>query len=185
MRIIGGEARGRRLFAPEGLETRPTADRVRESLFNILSARVYGARVLDLFSGSGAMALEAVSRGAESAVLVDSSRKAASCIARNVDLVGAKEKTRLLTCDFRAAIDRLDVGSAPFDLVFMDPPYRLHEVYAQAAEALLRRGLLAPEALLVLEHESGFDLTLDAPFAACDRRVYGAAAVTFFRVEVT
>lgn len=178
MRIIGGEARGRRLFAPEGLETRPTADKVRESLFNILRAETPGARVLDLFAGSGALALEALSRGAESAVLVDCSRKAVQAIRRNVELCRAEERARVIAGDWKNAVDQL---SGPFDLVFLDPPYRLTGVYAQAAGMLLERGLLAEEALLVMEHASDLPLTVGEPFEVCDERVYGAAAIAFVR----
>ena len=179
MRIIGGEARGRRLFAPQGMETRPTADKVRESLFNILRFEVADARVLDLFSGSGAMALEAVSRGARSAVLVDVSRKAADAIRRNIELTRFEEQTRLMTCDWRRAIDQLP--GEPFDLVFLDPPYRMLEVYDQAAHALLEKKLLPPGAILVMEHASECTLPLTPPFAVCDERTYGAAGVSLVR----
>ena len=162
------------------METRPTADRVREALFNILSARVPGARVLDLFAGSGAMALEAVSRGAQCAVMVDSSRRAADSIRRNTALVRAEDRTRLIVAPWQQALSSL--GEAPFDLVFMDPPYRMHESYAQAAQALYGRGLLAPDAVLVLEHERAFGLSLPSPFECYDRRTYGAAAVTLARI---
>ena len=178
MRIIGGEARGRRLFAPEGLETRPTADKVRESLFNILRFETPGARVLDLFAGSGALALEAISRGAQSAVLVDCSRKAADAIRRNIEACRAGERTRLLTGDWRRAVEQL---TEPFDLVFLDPPYRMTEVYALAADLLHERGLLDREAVLVMEHASGTALTLPDAFEIYDERVYGAAAVALVR----
>lgn len=178
MRIISGESRGRRLFAPEGLETRPTADKVRESLFNILRAEVPGARVLDLFAGSGALALEAISRGAEAAVLVDSSRKAVQAIRRNVELCRAQERVQVIGCDWRSALDQL---TEPFDLVFLDPPYRMLEVYGQAAGRLLEKGLLAEGALLVMEHASEMPLPVQEPFEVCDERVYGAATVAFVR----
>jgi len=179
MRIIGGEARGRRLFAPQGMETRPTADKVRESLFNILRFEVMDARVLDLFSGSGAMALEAISRGAQSAVLVDSSRKAADAIRRNIELTRFEDRTRLMVCDWRQAIHQL--SGEPFDLVFLDPPYRMLEAYDQAAHALLEKNLLAPDAILVMEHASECALTLTPPFAVYDERTYGAAGVSLVR----
>lgn len=182
MRIIGGEARGRRLFAPEGLETRPTADKVRESLFNILRIETPGARVLDLFAGSGALALEAISRGAEFAVLADCSRKAMDSIRRNVEACRAQEKTRLLLCDWRRAVEQL---TEPFDLVFLDPPYRMTEVYGQAAALLFERGLLSGDAVLVMEHASDAPLFLPEEFEVCDERVYGAAAVAFVRREAS
>ena len=178
MRIIGGEARGRRLFAPEGLETRPTADKVRESLFNILRLDTPGARVLDLFAGSGALALEALSRGAQSAVLVDCSRRAADVARRNIALCRAEQRTRLLVCDWQRALDSL---SEPFDLVFLDPPYRMLPVYDQAARALLEKGLLAEQAVLVMEHASESALPLSKAFEVYDERRYGAATIALVR----
>lgn len=178
MRIVGGEARGRKLFAPEGQDTRPTADRVRESLFNILRSKVPGARVLDLFSGSGALALEAISRGAQSAVLVDSSRAAAQVIRRNIGVVRAGPQIRLIQADWRRAIDSLRDG---FDIVFLDPPYRMETVYAEAAEALRAHGLLNPSALLVMEHRANTELQLPEAFEIYDERRYGECAIALVR----
>lgn len=178
MRIVGGEWRGRRLFAPEGEGTRPTADRVRESLFNILMARVRGASVLDLFAGSGALALEALSRGAERAALVDSDRRAQAAIERNIGACRAEQRARLIKADWRAAMDKLQ---GPFDLVFLDPPYAMLSVYAEAAQALRARGLLAPDAVLVMEHRTKDALQLPDGFEAFDARRYGEATIAFVK----
>ena len=107
MRIIAGEAKGRKLYAPGGEDTRPTADRIRESVFGILGPRVVGARVLDLFGGTGALALEALSRGAARATIVDASVKAISCIRRNAEAVLGEDLSRadILRADYRKAID--------------------------------------------------------------------------------
>lgn len=179
MRIVGGTAKGRKLFAPEGLDTRPTADRVRESVFNILSTRVPDARVLDLFSGSGAMALEALSRGAAFAALVDASRAAFGVIRRNVDLVGWNDRCLLVNRDWRAALERLS-GDA-FSLVFLDPPYRMTEVYGEAATALWGRGLLTEDAILVMERRTGVPIPIPEGFEIFDERKYGEATVAFVR----
>ena len=182
MRIISGQARGRKLTTLPGDNTRPTLDRTREALFNILQTRVFDAQVLDLFAGSGALALEAISRGAEFAVLADCSRKAMDSIRRNVEACRAQEKTRLLLCDWRRAVEQL---TEPFDLVFLDPPYRMTEVYGQAAALLFERGLLSGDAVLVMEHASDAPLSLPEKFEVCDERVYGAAAVAFVRREAS
>ena len=132
MRIISGEAKGRALFAPPGSDTRPTSDKIRGSLFNIIASRVMDARVLDLFGGTGALALEALSRGAESAVIVDSSRQAWQVIERNARSVLKDDfeyRARILCADYRSAIAALE-GSL-FDLVFLDPPYRMVEAYGE------------------------------------------------------
>lgn len=171
MRIIAGEARGRRLFAPDGLDTRPTQDRVRESLFNILGPLVPGARVLDLFAGSGAMGLEALSRGAAFAALNDFSRAAVKVIERNAALTGAGERALILQRDYRAAIEAL--RGERFSLIFLDPPYRLRAVYGEVAGALRARGMLAPDAALIMEHAADYEIALGADFEIFDVRRYG------------
>ncbi len=178
MRIVGGEYRGRKLYAPDGEATRPTTDRVRESLFNILMPRTRDATVLDLFAGSGAVALEALSRGAAHAVLVDADRRAQAAIERNIALCRAEQKARLIKADWKVALDRL---TAHFDLVFLDPPYAQLSVYGEAALALKARGLLAQGALLVMEHRSKDALALPGGFEAFDERRYGEATIAFVR----
>ena len=181
MRIISGEARGRTLFAPQGQETRPTSDKIRGSVFNIIGSRVIDARVLDLFGGTGALALEALSRGAAFAVIADSSRQAMQAIernARNVLKDGFEARVRLVRADYRAAVERCD---APFDLVFLDPPYRMAEAYGDALARLDARGLLSPECLIVLERRESADIALPERFERYDTRHYGETAVEFVR----
>ncbi len=181
MRIIAGEARGRRLFAPEGDETRPTADRVREALFNIIRAEVEDAVVLDLFAGSGALALEAISRGARRAVLCDKSPGAVQAIRRNIALMRAEDKTTVVAGDWRKAVR---AGGERFTLVFLDPPYRMTEVYAQAARALFEAGRLAEGALLVMEHDARSAIEdLALPFEPEDERTYRDTAIALVRVR--
>ncbi len=178
MRIVGGEARGRRLFAPEGMDTRPTADRVRESLMSILGPRLPGARVIDLFAGSGALALEALSRGAQSAVLCESSAKACQVIRRNIEICKAQDRAQLIQQDCIRALETITGG---FDIAFLDPPYRLEALYGQAAEALRARGLLNPGCVLVMEHPSKAGLTLGKSFEIYDERRYGECAIALVR----
>ena len=181
MRIIGGEARGRRLATPVGHDTRPTYDRVRESVFGILGPRLRGAAVLDLFAGSGALALEALSRGAERAVFVDHSRKAADAIRTNIEAVRVADRARLLVCDWREALQKL--RGERFTLVFLDPPYRMEDVYEQAAREILEYGLLAPDGRMVFEHARGVKITLPSPLVVCDVRRYGDTSVSFAYAE--
>ncbi len=121
MRIIAGEWRGRRLETREGMDVRPTPERVKEALFNILQFQLEGRRVLDLFAGSGQLGLEALSRGAAEAVFVDESRESAAVVKRNIASLKAEAKTRLYQTDFSAFLLR---RQEPFDIVFLDPPYR-------------------------------------------------------------
>lgn len=181
MRIIAGEMRGRTLYAPAGMDTRPTQDKVRESIFNILRSDVPDARVLDLFAGSGALALEAVSRGAQSAVAVDLSRAAIECIRRNVQAARAEDRVRILPMDYRRAIDQLAARGERFDLVFLDPPYRMVNTGEMAAQ-LYEKGLLDPECLVVIEHARDVAPVLPPPFEAADERTYGQTKVLFARI---
>ena len=181
MRIIGGEARGRTLVAPAGAKTRPTQDYVRESLFNILRGDVEDARVLDLFAGTGALSLEAISRGAAEAVLIDTDRAACDAIRQNIERVRVKERCRLIPRDYRQAIDSLAVSAKAFDLVFIDPPYRMENTGEMCA-ALYDKGLLSKSCLLVVEHRRGKAPQLDARFEAYDLRKYGDTEITFVRL---
>lgn len=135
MRIIAGRARGRTIDTPVGMDTRPTLDRVRESLFNILQPHVMDARVLDLFAGSGALALEAVSRGALSAVLVDHDKAAVTCEQRNIDKLGFSSQTTVLHTAWENALQTLKRQNLCFDMVFLDPPYVMQDLTA-VTEAL-------------------------------------------------
>jgi 16S rRNA (guanine966-N2)-methyltransferase len=178
VRIVGGKFRGRSLTAPESRDIRPTADRVRESIFNILSSRLGpdlgGLRVLDLFAGTGAMGLEALSRGAAHAVFVDTGADARGLIRDHIEAFGLGGVAKLLRRDAAALGSAGTMG--PFDLVFLDPPYgqRLGE---KALVSLHDGGWLTPDATLVLEDSAEVDILLPPGFTLEDRRVYGGAAV--------
>lgn len=181
MRIIAGEKRSRKLLAPEGNDTRPTGDRVKEALFSILGARVIGARILDLYAGSGAMSLEALSRGAESAVMADQAAKACDVIRKNIEALSYQQQTRLLKMNDKAALALLEKENAAFDLIFLDPPYKMD--VSQTVEELILRGLLKEDGLIVAEHARE---TPPVPVrGACllDRREYGITGLSFFEAE--
>lgn len=151
MRIGGGELRGRRLYAPKGMETRPTSGRLKKSLFDVLAGRLSGVRVLDLYAGAGALGLEALSRGASSAVFVERGRKAAEAIRRNVEELGLGSRSEILSKDVGTTLRRLEERGEPFDVVFADPPYRSEEVEA-VLELLGESALLADGAVVAIEH---------------------------------
>ncbi len=185
MRIISGAARGRGLVAPAGERTRPTSDRLRGALFNILASRVEGARVLDLFAGTGALALEAMSRGAASAVLVDSDRRAIEAIRKNASVVlgdSAAGRVEIIQSDYRKAVGAL--SGAPFDIAFFDPPYALVGAYADAIARLSARSLLADDVVLVCERAKGSERISAPGFLIYDARVYGDTAVDLMRREI-
>lgn len=179
MRIIAGTARGRTFDAPQGMGTRPTLDRVRENVFNILQMKVRDAAVLDLFSGSGAMAFEALSRGAESAVLVDCDRSAHQVQQNNARRLRMDGQCTLLLCDWQEALRRLQARGARFGVVFLDPPYSMHDM-TPVFSAL--RPLLAEDAVILLEHEAKVFPAIADGFEMYDSRKYGVAGVSFFRV---
>ena len=151
MRIITGSARGCRLKTPKGAEvTRPTADRVKESLFNILGQMVAGRKVLDIFAGTGNLGLEALSRGAESAVFVD--KATAKLIAENLQLTRLQEKGIVRSGDVFAELSRQAAGRAEFSLIFCDPPYH-KGLWQQALKQIDGSdGLMAENGILVVEH---------------------------------
>jgi 16S rRNA (guanine966-N2)-methyltransferase len=180
MRIIGGKFRGKALSSPEDDSIRPTADRVRESVFNILASRLGpnldGLRVLDLFAGTGALGLEALSRGAAHVVFVDTGAEARGLIRDHIEAFGAGGVTKLLRRDATALGPAGTMG--PVDLAFLDPPYG-QGLGEQALLSLQEGGWLKPETLVVLEEGSDVEVTLPAGFVLDDRREYGAAAVHF------
>jgi 16S rRNA (guanine966-N2)-methyltransferase len=176
MRVVAGVYRGRRLRAPAGLDTRPTSDRVRESLFAILGDRIDGAHVLDLFAGTGALGIEALSRGAETAVFVESDRRAVEAIQANLDTI-EDPGAELITGD---AFRWLMRAGRTFDIVLLDPPYSSARKLAGELSSALPP-VLADDALIVTESNKRDPLILDFPLA--DERTYGSTRIGIHRVR--
>ncbi len=183
MRVVGGRLRGRPLASPAHDGTRPTSDRVRESLFNILAHGVpdfdlEGARVIDLFAGTGALGIEAVSRGAGFCLFVETGAEARALIRRNVEAFGLTGVTKI----FRR--DATDLGPAAqmgqFGLAFLDPPYG-QGLGEKALASLATGGWLVPGAVVVLEERAGTAVALPAAFTAIDRRTYGDTTLIIAR----
>lgn len=187
MRIIGGIYRSRRLRAPSGTSTRPTSDRVREALFGILEAAsaIEGARALDLYAGTGALALEALSRGAAAAVLVESSRTALAVLRANIQDLGLDGRATVVAADVRGVASRL-AADGPFDLVFADPPWKSAEAGgpAQILEALARAGALSVRALVVLEHSARTSPPEVVGLTLADTRRYGDTALAIYKPAI-
>lgn len=183
MRIVAGRFRGARLTAPKGQATRPTSDRVREALFNILEHglagfELDGARVLDLFAGTGALGLEALSRGARFCLFIDQSVEARGLLRRNIETLQLTGATKV----WRRDATRLGQAGtlAPFDLVFLDPPYGqgLGEAALMAARD---GGWIAAGGIAVLEERTGTEIALPDGFEELDRRAYGDTQLVFLR----
>jgi 16S rRNA (guanine(966)-N(2))-methyltransferase RsmD len=182
LRIVAGKWRGRPLRAPKGLAVRPTSDRVREAIFDILGEEVAGAAVLDLFAGSGALGLEALSRGASRGVFVESDPAAYAFLRKNIESLGAEEAESCLL-DYRKALRRLRARSMRFDLVFLDPPYG-RGLAADSAAGLSRAALVRQGGTVVVEEairapEAAFP---EAWAISADRR-YGDTRVMLYRIS--
>jgi len=186
MRIVGGKHRGRRIAAPEGHDVRPTSDRAREALFNILQhgnftadgiSPLIGARVLDVFAGSGALGLEALSRGAAHLTCIENSASARSALRANVKALGETARVTVVQAD---AAKPPTAAGPPCRLVLMDPPYR-SGLAAPALAALAERGWLAEGAICVVEISAAESLDTPAGFTPLDERRYGKAKLVFLR----
>jgi 16S rRNA (guanine966-N2)-methyltransferase len=178
VRIIAGEKRGHTIFAPRGRETRPTSDRVRENVFNIIGPWVVGARVLDLFAGSGAMGLEALSRGAASALFVESDPDALRVIDRNLDKLGLTG-ARVVRLDSSVALTQESGAGRKYDLVLVDPPYDMTN-YDSLARYL--PDVVADDGLLVFETAAKVEPELPGLSVRTTRK-YGSTRVTVFEHE--
>lgn len=177
-RVIAGELGGRVLKVPRGLATRPTGAKVREALFNVLGD-VAGAKVLDLYAGSGALSIEALSRGAAQAVLVEHDRAALACIRDNVGALGLTARASVVPLRLPRALARALVHG-PFDLVLCDPPWADLDAACATLETLVREGGLAPGARVALEHAARDLAPQVSGLAARDRRTWGDTAVSLF-----
>ncbi len=176
MRVVGGKYRGKVLKTFQGTEVRPTSDRAKESLFNILAPQIMGATVLDLFAGTGSVGLEALSRGAKEVYFTDVRRESLQIVKANLSSV--KESTeRVFLMDFKDALARFHREGKTFDIVFLDPPY--HTDFGEEALALIHRyGLLGESGIAVFEHDGKEILDVLQHY---DRRKYGVAYLDFYR----
>jgi len=180
MRITGGQARGTPLKAPKGLETRPTSDKVREAVFSTLGDMASEARVLDLFAGSGALGIEALSRGADFVVFIEKGPAAARVIAENLTKTHFTDRAQIIQADFRPALKMLHERRDSFQLILMDPPYEggfLHE----AAKLISIYSLLAPNGTIVAEHFKKVIPPAEIGQILLSRtRSYGQTAISYY-----
>jgi 16S rRNA (guanine(966)-N(2))-methyltransferase RsmD len=187
MRVIAGICRGMKLVAPAGISTRPTSDRVKEALFNIISSRFsFGdARVLDICAGTGSLGIEALSRGAASCSFIENDRKVLVFLEKNISDPRIKNRAEIIAMDAIKALSLFARRGRKYDIVFFDPPYD-SGLYAPVAEALCSLALLDSDAQLVAECSVRKPLPeAFGPLMKSDRRVYGDTALEFFTLEGT
>lgn len=180
MRIIGGRARGTKLYTLEGTTTRPTLDRVKESIFNIIQNDIAGSTFLDLFSGSGAIGLEAVSRGAQRAILCDRSKEAIKIIKKNIDKTHLAEQVEVYNIDYEEILKKL---KEHIDIIYIDPPY--HTDYIQKSLKIMQESeFITEETKIILETDNEqkiLEQIKDLKFEIIDKRKYGIAHIIFLQ----
>ena len=178
MRVISGSARGLKLISPTGLDTRPTLDRVKEALFSMLTPELRDARVLDLFAGSGALGVEALSRGSAEAVFVDNSPEARAAAAKNLENARLTGRAKVVPGD---ALKFLASQNEPFDIIFLDPPYG-GGLYGKALGLVAERELLSPDGVIAVEWDGAVETPEFPPCFARERdRRYGRVNITLLR----
>ena len=184
MRIISGKAKGTKLYTLEGTNTRPTLDRVKESIFNIIQNDIEDAEIFDLFAGSGAIGLEFLSRGARNAVLCDKSKDATEIIKRNVQKTHMEEKTQILNLDFETCLDK--VKNRQFDIIYIDPPY-VTKYILKSIEKIIAQGNLKKEGIMILETDDEQRILREIEseeVRIVDKRKYGRATIIFLKLGI-
>ena len=183
MRVVAGEYGGRRLKAVPGMKTRPTTDKVKEAMFNIIGPYLEGGQVLDLFAGSGGLSIEAVSRGADHATLVDRQYQAIKTIHENLSVTKEEDKFTVLKGDAYKMLNKLAKQEQGFDYVFLDPPYKKQQIL-ELMEQLKKLGLLNTDALIICETDKVADLPEElADFELIKKADYGITELTFYRYK--
>ena len=179
MRVVAGKHRSRPLISPKNRDVRPTADMVKESIFNIIQSDVIGCKFLDLFAGSGAIGIEAISRGAEKVVFVDSSKESINIIKQNLQVL--KEQATIIFSDYSTALSRLK--NAEFDIIFLDPPYEFKEIKS-VFKLILENNVLTSSGIII--YESLFDKNVNKEvqgFNIIKSKKYGITALDIYEVE--
>lgn len=181
MRVIAGSAKGMKLICPDTMEIRPTSDRAKEALFNILAWSLPGAKVLDLFAGSGALGIEALSRGSAEVVFVDKQAIAISAISHNLNHTDLEEKAKIIKQD---VVDFLSRPNSQFDIIFLDPPYDSN-LYETTIEMIDKNGFLHPKGIVVAESASKRQMpTCIGGFSLRDVRHYGRNILSFYQYTI-
>ena len=185
MRIIAGRMRGTKLFTLDGLNTRPTLDRVKEPLFSIINFNLQDSIVLDLFSGSGALGLESISRGAKKAYLCDNSKDAVNIIKQNVAKTKTENEAEVVFKSFEKALEEFSTKKVKFDVIFLDPPYKT-DFAEKATEIIINNNLLNKDGIIIIEtdvKEKVIENLKNTPITIYDERKYGRVTLLFLCTE--
>ncbi|MCI8273343.1 MAG: 16S rRNA (guanine(966)-N(2))-methyltransferase RsmD [Clostridia bacterium] len=181
MRIISGRARGTKLYTLEGTETRPTLDRVKESIFNIIQGEIENSDILDLFAGSGAIGIEMLSRGASKAVLCDKSKQAIEIIKKNIEKTHMEKYVELYNLDFEKMLDKLNGNE--FDIIYLDPPYNTNYI-KKSLNKIIETNLIKREGTIIVETDDELRILEDIKnikIEIIDKRKYGRATIIFLK----
>lgn len=182
MRIISGSARGLKLNTPLNNDIRPTTDRVKESMFNIISSQVYDSIVLDLFSGSGALGIESISRGAKEAYFCDKSKESIRVLKSNIEKTRFNEKSHIMNQDYKSALKKLSSKKLTFDLIFVDPPY-YEGLFEDVLKLIDENGVLDEDGIIVVEHDADIKMEDVGKLHIYKEKKYGITMLTFYSLE--
>lgn len=182
LRVISGKVRGLKLDTPKNDDVRPTTDRVKESLFNIINSYIMDSRVLDLFAGTGSLGIECLSRGASKCVFVDVSKESIKIVNSNIKKARVENESVVINADFKEAIKRLE-GKEKFDVIFMDPPY-YKDMFVKALESVDNANLLDEDGIIMIEHDTkdSFPETIGRLIQSKSKK-YGNTTLTFYKME--
>ena len=183
MRVISGKVRGLKLNAPKNQDVRPTTDRVKENLFNMISSYIMDSNILDLFAGTGSLGIECLSRGAKNCVFVDISKESIAIVKSNIKKARVENESLVLNLDFKDAVSRLQSQKNKFDVIFMDPPY-YKEMFVDALEKIDNANLLDEDGIIVVEHDTK-DILPDKVnrLEKTKDKKYGNTTLTFYKME--
>lgn len=183
MRVISGKVRGLKLNAPKNDDVRPTTDRVKESLFNMINSYMMDSDILDLFAGTGSLGIECLSRGANKCVFVDKSKESINIVKSNIKKARVENESIVLNLDFKSAISSLALKKEKFDVIFMDPPY-YKNMFSDALLAVDEKELLKEDGIIVVEHDTvdKFPDNMGRLYKSREKK-YGNTTITFYKLE--
>ena len=183
MRVISGKVRGLKLNAPKNDDVRPTTDRVKESLFNMINSYMMDSDILDLFAGTGSLGIECLSRGANQCIFVDNSKESINIVKSNIKKARVENESIVLNLDFKSAINSLSSKNKQFDVIFMDPPY-YKNMFSDALSAVDNNNLLKEDGIIVVEHDTvdKFPDNMGRLYKSREKK-YGNTTLTFYKLE--
>ena len=183
MRVISGKVRGLKLNAPKNDDVRPTTDRVKESLFNMINSYMMDSDILDLFAGTGSLGIECLSRGANKCVFVDNSKESLNIVKSNIKKARLENESTILNLEFKSAINTLGLKKQQFDVIFMDPPY-YKNMFSDALSAVDNNNLLKEDGIIVVEHDTvdKFPDNMGRLYKSREKK-YGNTTITFYKME--